>query len=50
MAPELSAPPWYRMGMAEGTSGARLKSHMCNSLKERYGKLVEHVILNVHLD
>ena len=28
MAVELSALPWYRMGMAEGTSEAPLKSHV----------------------
>lgn len=50
MAAELSALPWYRMGMAGGTSEAPPKPHMCNSLKERYGELVEYVILNVYLD
>ena len=38
------------MVMAAGTLEAQLKPHMCNSLKERYGKLVKYVALNVYLD
>ena len=38
------------MVMAEGTWEAQLKSRICRSLKERYGELVEYMVLNVYLD
>ena len=50
MAVELSALPEHRMGTAGGTSEAPLKPRMCSSLKERYGKSVGYVTLNVHCD
>lgn len=50
MAQESSALLWQKMAMAEGTSEAQLEPHMCNSLKERYGKLGKYVILSVYLD